>query len=124
MKTKTEKQKIKEKRIGLDIKGLLKNFFTPSAIEQTQEEAILTDATISDDQKKTLLKTLSDSKKLENKMFKDYYKVIDLSVKGFKPKEVTISQKQVRNLQDEKINQEQTIESQDMAENKEIEERF
>ena len=56
-------------------------------------------------------------------MFKDYYKVIDLSVKGFKPKEVTISQKQVRNLQDEKINQEQTIESQDMAENKEIEER-
>ena len=112
MKTKTEKQKIKEKRIGLDIKGLLKNFFTPSAIEQTQEEAILTDATISDDQKKTLLKTLSDSEKLKNKMFKDYYKVMDIKVKEFKPKEITISQEKTKNSQDKNI-----------TENKEIEER-
>ena len=89
MKIKAEKQKIKEKRIDFDLKGLLKKFFTPADIEQTSEEVILADSTLSDAQKKELLKTLDDSEKLGNKMFREYYKVMDLKVKGFTPTKAT-----------------------------------
>ena len=103
MKTKTEKQIKKNKKIDLDIKGLIKKFFTPTAVEQTPEEIILADATLSDADKKELLSKLDDSEKLVNKMFRDYYKVMDVNVKKFKSKEAT---EQIKNVVENQKNKE------------------
>lgn len=101
MKIKAEKQIKKNKKIDLDIKGLIKKFFTPADVEQTPEEIILADATLSDADKKELLSKLDDSEKLVNKMFRDYYKVMDVNVKKFKSKEET---EQIKNVvKNEKI---------------------
>lgn len=62
---------LKEKKI--DIMALWKAFINPQAEELTQEEVIMKDSNISEQTKKELLKSLKNSEKFTNDMYKNSY---------------------------------------------------
>ena len=59
MKSKVEKELNKKNKI-FDIKGVLKNFISGSQEEQTQEDGIMNDPTVSMQVKKSLIKCLKE----------------------------------------------------------------
>lgn len=71
---------VKEKKT--DILGLWKNFISGNSQELTQEESILKDESISEADKKILLQSLKDEEKFANKIFKFYYKTMNLKSKN------------------------------------------
>jgi hypothetical protein len=54
-------------RVKLDFRGLLKTFLTSDAIENPVEDIIKNSNEITEQEKKELLKTLADNKKIEEK---------------------------------------------------------
>ena len=66
----------------LDFKALWRSFINPEPEELSEEEIILADDTLSEKDKKELLKSLQNNEKLLNKMFRDSYKTTNLKVKN------------------------------------------
>ncbi len=90
--------RIKTKRI--DFLGMWKDFWGPETPEKSGEEEILSDQSISEADKKALLKALKDTDKLGNMLFRESYKVGTLQRKNLKEDaKLNIDQSKQRNPQ-------------------------
>ena len=67
---------VKEKNI--EFIELWKDFWKADEQEKSEEEVILSNETLSEEVKRELLKTLKDTDKMANKMFRNSYKVTKL----------------------------------------------
>ena len=73
-----ENKIVKEKKI--DILALFKSFINPAPEELSQEEVILNNSTLSSTQKEELIKSLKNSDRIMDKLFKTSYKTLNLKV--------------------------------------------
>ena len=104
---------VKDKKT--DILGLWKNFINGTPQELTQEESILKDQSISEADKKILLQSLKDEEKFANKIFKYYYKTMNVKSKNNDIPKVEIDSKGKQRTQDsiEKTKYEHNLDNND-----------
>ena len=70
-----KEKKIKEKNKKFDFKGIFKNFTSTTQTELTEEEVILSDDSLTEEEKKELISVLDNNKSLAHKLFADSLKV-------------------------------------------------
>lgn len=89
------KNKVKvEKEKKIDILGLWREFWNSDEKEKSEEEVIFADETLSEEQKKDLLKALKDTDRMASKMFRSSYKTNKIKANNKNVPKVKINQKQ------------------------------
>ena len=102
MKSKLEKDLNKNKIF--DFKGLLKNFFSASQEELSEEEVILSDTLLTEQEKKELIDGLSTTETLAHKLFSNNIKG-EKNIKRSKNPKIKESEKiNVNNKETNQIN--------------------
>lgn len=88
---------IKTKKREINFLSMWKDFWNPETQEKTEEEKILEDGSISDKEKKELLKALKGADKLSNTLFRESYKVTKLERSNLKDDaKVSLEQSKVK----------------------------